>query len=257
MLKIIKQLEYIYSLQLLENKKKKINKIYKYIPKLYKKYIKNIKNKKNKIIIINKKLLYNKNKILYLNKQENIHNSLINKYQIDKNIIDNLKDLNNLNKEIEYSKLKINYINKQRKKINKNIVKINKINESILNHIDIIKYKIKIKKKKLKILLLYIKKNLPKIYKLINYYINKVKSYKIYKKFLFIKNKSIDNIGIVSIYKNKAIEGIYLTIPKYIYYKLNKNKKIFYDYYTGKILISKNLSDKIKNKLNKKLMIYL
>ncbi|WGH24607.1 MAG: hypothetical protein NHF92_01005 [Candidatus Shikimatogenerans bostrichidophilus] len=248
MLKIIKQLEYIYSLQLLENKIKEIKKIYKYIPIIFKKKIKKIKNKKRIIKSKKKKILNYKNKILYYNEKKRFHLSLMDKYKIDKNSIINIKDLNILNKEIEYSVLKINYIDKEIIKINKKIIKIKENNQYILGRIKKLKIKNLILKNKLKKILYNIKKQIPKINRLLHYYKNKIKGYKIYKKFIYIKKKSKDNIGILSIYSNMAIENINLIIPKNIYYNLNKNNKIYYDYYTGKILISKNLSDKIKYK---------
>ncbi|WGH25705.1 MAG: hypothetical protein NHF89_01055 [Candidatus Shikimatogenerans bostrichidophilus] len=244
-----KQLKIIYSINILENKLKKIKKKIILIPGIEKK----CKIKINNLII--KKKLYkkvlknNKKKILIL--YENINNSkeIIKKYK--KQIIKIKKDIeyNLIKKEIEYKKLEIklfkkkikNYINNNKKE------KLKLINKKILDKKKFLNF---LKKRQLKV----IKKNkikIKKINKILFFKKKKANSLKIYKLYKLIKKKSKDNIGIVSIYKKMSVNITYLIIPKQKYFKLCLREKILYDDYTGKILIDDILSKKVNNKINK------
>ncbi|WGH25342.1 MAG: hypothetical protein NHF87_01040 [Candidatus Shikimatogenerans bostrichidophilus] len=252
MYSIKKQLEYIYSIHIFEKKIKDFKEELKFIP--------NLKIKKS-YKIYKKKFLKYKNKYKkYINlknffKKKSIKNyNLSKKYSRQKKFVTTFKDLIKLNEQIKYAILKYKLSKKRIKFCNKKIFSFLKRKKKNKNKF--LKFYKGIKKKKTinSKIKNDIRKKISNIKKELKSYIKRIKKYNIYKNYIYIKKKSKDNIGILSIYKNRSVENVYLTIPKYKYYKLCRRKKILYDYYTGKILIDDIFSKKIKNKINNKLI---
>ncbi|MDH3004981.1 MAG: hypothetical protein NHG06_00040 [Candidatus Shikimatogenerans sp. JK-2022] len=254
MFNIKKQLQYIYSIHLLEEDLKYNYNIFYSIPKIINHNLKKIKTCKNNKKKIKNKYIKYKNIIANYKIKKDNYNNLINKYNLQIKFITRLKEFNKLYQEKKYIKLKYKYI---KKKIDNKYKIYNKLKKriKILNkRYKIIKYKVKYKNLIYNKIYFKYKEKIYNIKKLLLNYISIIKNYKIYNKYIFIKTHSKDNIGIVTLYKKRSVENTYLTIPKYKYYYIYNKKKISYDDYTGKILIDDKFSKYIKNKIKNKLI---
>ncbi|WOX79377.1 hypothetical protein [Candidatus Shikimatogenerans bostrichidophilus] len=78
----------------------------------------------------------------------------------------------------------------------------------------------------------------------------KIKKLELYKIYIKIKKKSKDNKGIISVNYNRIVKGVNIKIPIQKYLNILKYEKIYYDIYTGKILIDTYSTKIIKNKIN-------
>ncbi|WGH25896.1 MAG: hypothetical protein NHG05_00935 [Candidatus Shikimatogenerans bostrichidophilus] len=242
----------IYTIHVLE---KKINNINNYINfKSNKIFNKLEKNLLLKVKFINKvKLIINKYlKLINLNKnKKNICKKANNIYYLKFKLKKNKNKKYIIYEKIKYLNIKIKFYLKNIKTYRKKIKKFKKryyiCKKNIYNNYLFLKY---LKNKDIKYIN-YLKIKLNKINIILKYFKKKVKNNKIYKKYKLLKNNTKDNIGVVSVYKNMALKNTYLILPIQIYLNLFKYNKIYYDDYTGKIIINDRISNYVNIKINK------
>ncbi|WP_185867288.1 zinc ribbon domain-containing protein [Blattabacterium cuenoti] len=243
---VVDKLRVLYNLQLIDSRIDEIRKFRGNIPMEIKSLEEELNQMKKKLEKIHEDVFYIKENINKQNKNIKSSEILINKYEKQKDHINNHKELYSIDKEIDYQKLEIQLSKKRIKELN---IQIDKKEEVIGEKEDILKNKeehLFHKKKELNKILLENDKEEKILLEQSSSFSQKVENslLKIYKR---IRNGVKNGVAVAPVQRGAPL-GSYLAITPQKYSELIQRNKLLIDEHSGRILIDAELAEEEKKK---------
>ncbi|WP_185853479.1 zinc ribbon domain-containing protein [Blattabacterium cuenoti] len=243
---VVDKLRALYNLQLIDSRIDEIRKFRVNIPMEIQNLEEELDQMKKNLKNVHEDILFIKENIDKQNKNIKSSETLIKKYEKQKDNVKNHKELYSLDKEIDYQKLEIQLSKKRIKELN---VKIDKKEDLLGKKENILKNKeehLFHKKKELNKILLKNDKEEKILLEKSLFFSKKVDSslLKTYKK---IRNGVKNGVAVAPVQRGAPL-GSYLAITPQKYSELIQRNKLLIDEHSGRILIDAELAEEEKKK---------